>query len=550
MRRLDLNPSEHKILIIDCQTTGQNPAIGNLLEIAWFVADGFAQRSTLHSYLVKQPDDAEIPYRIRSLTGIRQEEMQRAVTKDEVKKLLVQTLQELDQPNICLAHYARFELPFLLDLLQPESGSLPCQLLCSYEIARRLFPNLPSRGIRAVAGYFGTVCSELKRADSHATATLAIWQGLQRHLVDQGLDSMAELMRWMRQPPQSRRTKYEYPLSRSKRLELPDLPGIYRMLSKNNTILYVGKATSLKQRVNSYFRGQTGKDSKTRELLSQVWDLSFTACSTVLEAALMETDEIKLWDPPYNRALKRRERQLVFYSRNFSSSSNRQDDLHFLGPFASAEVVAPLTKLDQSLRENAFVTDLFFSQLPQVLLAEGFELFCISEGIERSEIRDARSLLALGLWLYRQKLRAQKEERRTKLLELEDDGAEDEADTKKPTPQSEPPPSAASNSFTAEDVSSRFARLLRRIARQYLRAKSMTRLLHANVRYRQNNIERSLTLANGSLVHQPSAQARSEPATTMPWQQLNIDTYDRMSVLLTELTKLQTHSGSSSSQCM
>lgn len=322
------------------------------------------------------------------------------------------------------------------------------------------------------------------------------------------------------------------------------------MLSKNNTILYVGKATSLKQRVNSYFRGQTGKDSKTRELLSQVWDLSFTACSTVLEAALMETDEIKLWDPPYNRALKRRERQLVFYSRNFSSSSNRQDDLHFLGPFASAEVVAPLTKLDQSLRENAFVTDLFFSQLPQVLLAEGFELFCISEGIERSEIRDARSLLALGLWLYRQKLRAQKEERRTKLLELEDDGAEDEADTKKPTPQSEPPPSAASNSFTAEDVSSRFARLLRRIARQYLRAKSMTRLLHANVRYRQNNIERSLTLANGSLVHQPSAQARSEPATTMPWQQLNIDTYDRMSVLLTELTKLQTHSGSSSSQCM
>jgi DNA polymerase III subunit epsilon len=533
------------------------------LEIAWFTADGSSQCSAMQTYLVKQPDDADIPYRIKSLTGIRQEEMERAISKEEARELLARSLQSIDQPNICLAHYARFEMPFLQDLLQPASSSLPFDLICSFEIARRLFPNLPSRGIRAVAGYFGTGCSELKRADSHATATLAIWQGLQPHLSDLGLSSMEDLIRWIQKPPESKRTKYEYPLSRSKRLELPDVPGVYRMLSKNNAILYVGKATSLKQRVNSYFRGQTGKDSKTRELLSQVWDLSHTECTTALEAALLEADEIKRWDPPYNRALKRRERELVFYSRDLSSSSRSQDEMHVLGPFASTQVVAPLTKLDQSLRDNAFVTDIFFSQLPQVLLREGFELFCINESIERTEIRDSRSLLALGLYLYRQKIRQEKEQPREPEDDVErgedtplssslspDVRTQSSVSTSSGTPEAPRAPSSSqtSTSFTAEEVSARFARLLRRIARQYLRAKSMTKLLHARVDYRQNNLDRSFILSNGTIVHESGNLTGTAQASPVPWSDLDIDTYDRMSVLLTELGKLQTQSGSSASQ--
>ncbi|HEY9716428.1 MAG TPA: GIY-YIG nuclease family protein, partial [Trichormus sp.] len=367
---------------------------------------------------------------------------------------------------------------------------------------------------------------------------------------------METLIHWMQQPPECKRTKYEYPLNRAKRLELPDVPGIYRMLSKNNDILYVGKATSLKQRVNSYFRGQTGKDAKTRELLSQVWDLSYTECTTALEAALLEADEIKRWDPPYNRALKRRERELVFYSRDLSSSSRSQDEVHVLGPFANTQVVAPLTKLDQSLRDNIFVTDIFFSQLPQVLLSEGFELFCINEGVERNEIRDSRSLLALGLYLYRQKIRQQKEQPKEPENDAERPeetiGQEPSAQlqTEPPEAPREPLPSQSSNSFTAEDVSARFSRMLRRIARQYLRAKSMTKLLDARVNYRQHNIERSFTLSSGSIVDHSGDLTSTAQSTAVPWSDLDIDTYDRMSVLLTELGKLQTQSGSSASQRM
>ena len=492
--------------------------------------------------------------------------MENAIAKDIVKGLLTQTIEELDEPKTCIAHYARFEQPFLLDLLQPEQLSqLPFELVCTYEIARRLFPNLPSRGIRAVAGYFGTLCGQLKRSGCHASATLSIWQGLQDHLIAQGIGSVSGLASWNQEPPKSRRTKYEYPLSKSKRLELPDVPGIYRMLSKKNTILYVGKATSLKQRVNSYFRGQKGKDTKTRELLSQVWDISFTPCTTALEAALMETDEIKLWDPPYNRALKRRERMLVFYTHDFTSCSNSQDGLHFVGPFANPKVIEPLTKLDQSLRANSFMEDIFHNQLPQVLLSEGFELFCITEGIERSEIRDARSLLALGLWLLRRKLREQAAETDplTQQLDRETDplaqqlnretdplsqqlDRETEALPESLTAQSGPL-TAANGLFTAEEVSTKYSRMLRRIARLYLRSKSLTRLLRTRVHYKQNNVDRTFAVLNGSIMPDHLLVPEQDQPSDAPWRELDVNTYDRMSVLLTELSKMKTHSGSSSS---
>jgi hypothetical protein len=60
-------------------------------------------------------------------------------------------------------------------------------------------------------------------------------------------------------------------VDRIKRLEFPNRPGVYRMLSQSGQVLYVGKATSLKSRVNSYFRGQKGRDRKKLEMLAQVW---------------------------------------------------------------------------------------------------------------------------------------------------------------------------------------------------------------------------------------------------------------------------------------
>jgi len=541
-----LKLSELPVLFVDCQTTGANPQQGNLLEISWFVATAQEKKLPHQSYLVSQPEDKAVPFRIQAITGIKTEDLIGSLTAAVVRDKFQQTLtadatQRQAEPAFALAHFARFERPFLQTLLRTDAEEqLPFKLFCTFEIAKRMYPNLPSKGIRAVAGFFGTTCAELKRAESHANATLAIWQGLLPQLEALGIESAEDLTQWLVEATPPKRSKFEYPLPRDKRLELPDQPGIYRMLSRSNIVLYVGKATSLKQRVNSYFRGQTGKECKTKELLSQVYDLDVTVCSTPLEAALLETDEIKRLDPPYNRALKRRHRSLMFYSRDLASSSAIQDSLHLLGPFASSRVLEPIIKLDASLKLKTFDQKIFYHEIPQVILSEGFEIFCINEGIERETISNARSLLALGLWLYRKEMKRQQEEEKLELANLLLGLTETETDSDQ-LERDEPSQNTAPSS---EEISQKYERLLRYIARSYLRSKVMTRILDCQVSlvHKQRAIE--LIISRGkidrrqdSLDDSMSATGLSVSSSELPWQGLDLDTYDRMSVLLGELAR-------------
>ena len=66
-------------------------------------------------------------------------------------------------------------------------------------------------------------------------------------------------------------------MPRDKRLSLPDEPGIYRLLRSNGEVLYVGKASSLKKRVNSYFQKQRRISERTLEMLTQAQDLGIVA---------------------------------------------------------------------------------------------------------------------------------------------------------------------------------------------------------------------------------------------------------------------------------
>ena len=84
---------------------------------------------------------------------------------------------------------------------------------------------------------------------------------------------------------------------------LPARPGVYRMLGTDDTILYVGKARHLKNRVSSYFHGRTHAD-KTLALLAQVKRIEVTVTASETEALLLEFNLIKRHRPRYNVLLK------------------------------------------------------------------------------------------------------------------------------------------------------------------------------------------------------------------------------------------------------
>lgn len=86
-------------------------------------------------------------------------------------------------------------------------------------------------------------------------------------------------------------------------LNMPEKPGSYQFYDENHTIIYVGKAKSLKKRVSSYFHKEVDR-FKTKILVSKIRDISYTVVNTEEDALLLENSLIKKYNPRYNVLLK------------------------------------------------------------------------------------------------------------------------------------------------------------------------------------------------------------------------------------------------------
>jgi len=84
---------------------------------------------------------------------------------------------------------------------------------------------------------------------------------------------------------------------------LPHKPGTYQYYDENHTIIYVGKAKDLKNRVSSYFHKEVDR-FKTKVLVSKIWDISYSVVNSEEDALLMENELIKQYQPRYNVLLK------------------------------------------------------------------------------------------------------------------------------------------------------------------------------------------------------------------------------------------------------
>src|SRR6478672_9538426 len=301
--------SQLEVLVVDCQATAAAPH-GHLLEMGWARAGTTTTRAD--ATLIALPHGEHIPAAVMRLTGISERMSQDGVDAHVAWQELSNEAAALArQPAPTVIHFARFEQPFLRAL---AGGALPLDILCTHDIARRLLPDLPRCGMRALTGYFGRGVGALRRSADHVEATAFVWQELVRLLSDQGISTWNALQEWLAVNRDTRtRKRRVWPMPRDLRLSLPDAPGVYRMLRTSGDVLYVGKAASLHHRVNSYFRKQNGMPERMLEMLSQARAISFEVAASALEAALREPDEIKHHRPPYNVALTEN-RELWFAS--------------------------------------------------------------------------------------------------------------------------------------------------------------------------------------------------------------------------------------------
>ncbi|MBN2808265.1 MAG: excinuclease ABC subunit UvrC [Deltaproteobacteria bacterium] len=138
---------------------------------------------------------------------------------------------------------------------------------------------------------------------------------------------------------------------------LPDHPGVYMMSGGDGKILYIGKATSLRQRVRSYFSGRPDR-AKTALLLTKVRDLEVILTGSEIEALLLENNLIKKHRPPFNVELKddknypyvRLDRNQLF-PRFEVVRRRRADGARYFGPFPAVNALrATLSVLNKHFR--------------------------------------------------------------------------------------------------------------------------------------------------------------------------------------------------------
>ncbi len=124
---------------------------------------------------------------------------------------------------------------------------------------------------------------------------------------------------------------------------LPTLPGVYLMKDDQGTIIYVGKAAALRNRVRSYFQSKRGMDPKTRELVSHIADFDVIRTDTATEALLLENELIKRYQPKYNVMLKDSKTYPYLkitneeWPRVISTRLIVDDGSRYFGPYTSAQ---------------------------------------------------------------------------------------------------------------------------------------------------------------------------------------------------------------------
>ncbi|MEI6748140.1 MAG: excinuclease ABC subunit UvrC [Bacteroidota bacterium] len=136
---------------------------------------------------------------------------------------------------------------------------------------------------------------------------------------------------------------------------LPDKPGIYQYFDKDEQIIYVGKAKSLKKRVSSYFNKENSLVGKVRVLVSKITDIRIIIVETELDALLLENTLIKQYQPRYNVMLKDDKTYPWICIKNepfprlFPTRNLVKDGSDYFGPYASGKMMHTLLDLVRQL---------------------------------------------------------------------------------------------------------------------------------------------------------------------------------------------------------
>jgi DNA polymerase-3 subunit epsilon len=314
--------------VLDLETTGGSPATCEITEIG---AVKYCHGEEVGSFQTLVDPGAPIPASITMLTGITH-----AMVYDAPKiETVLPSFLEFIGDAVVVGHNVRFDMSFLnaaadrLGYARLENARVDTAAL-----GRRLIRSeVRNLKLASLAAFFRSPVVPNHRALEDAKATAHVLHGLLERAGSLGVTNIDDLLAL----PRAKGARYYNKIRLTD--QLPPAPGVYMFRDRNGAVIYVGKATNLRQRVRQYFYGDTRKT--IGNMMREMASIDHQVCPTVLEAEVTELRLIHAHRPRYNRR-SRPPKSSHFvrltreqFPRLSVVRTVKEDALAHLGPFRS-----------------------------------------------------------------------------------------------------------------------------------------------------------------------------------------------------------------------
>jgi DNA polymerase III subunit epsilon len=276
-------------VMLDLETTGGNPAIDRITEIAAVRVEHGVE---VDRWTTLVNPGVPIPPFIENLTGISDAMVDSAPRfKDVADRLLA-----LLDGAVFVAHNVRFDHGFVLHELGRLGRPFKINTLCTVRLSRKLYPQHKSHGLDALLQRHGLHTQARHRAMGDVDVVLQWLNIAQSEL---GTERMAQEAASLLQGSASLPPLLETPVA-----DMPDTPGVYLFYGDAPVPLYIGKSVNLRSRVLAHFQSAS-KLARDQRIAQAVRRVEWRETAGELGARLLEAQLVRQLKPTLNRKPRR-----------------------------------------------------------------------------------------------------------------------------------------------------------------------------------------------------------------------------------------------------
>lgn len=336
---------EAEYCVFDFETTGMSGRRDKVIEIGMVKIIKGKVTDTFSSFI---NPGRPIPYFITKITGITNADVENAPFFDEV----YHKMKELIGNAVLIAHNLSFDHSFLKNECANAELEFPSnKAVCTLRLARKIYPQFPSKSLGNLTKSLRIRHRDVHRGLGDSLATAKILLRMFPTLREEhNIDTVSDLISFQNQPVTSKPFRIIKKKLFDDFSKIPDEPGIYFYKNTKDEVIYIGKAKSLKERLNNYFSNNAIR--KAKDIVRKSTRLEFQKTNSELTALVAEAELIKHHNPRLNKMLKKYPRSYflrITTTHEFSSvevsSGFEFDGNDYYGPYPNQKTAATIKEV-------------------------------------------------------------------------------------------------------------------------------------------------------------------------------------------------------------